>query len=615
MTTHRVTFGLLILTGAALLLSPVAMAQAPPPGSYLQSCTASRMWDTTLKASCEDSSGKPHDAALPDAWTCITDISNSNGQLQCHGGGFYTASCTGVMTYHTPEGVPFILASCKNFFGQTQLTSLMAPDSCDAMTIGSVAAAGPKARILNINGNLRCVVWFRADPSGHGNQDIIGKTTWTDGSTEKTFWTIDQPTITQPFNPFMTITFQKRDTVTLSAFGCSQEGAVSWHGWTDYTNQPTSGKYFGLAFLPGTGQPDEDPLLNPEDFAIGPIRGIEPVSGGVTAGINGVPRIVYGDAPNQYLKLGYVDDGYRSGTNAGYSDNGYYDVLNNSSGTWGGCVNVGPVNLLLEVDHPLKPSSASLPYSNGSRDFDVIFNQLDNNGLPLNPKWQSQRDDTSKVKDFDKTCGSAFSTPSQDSAQAVVSDLGGAAAGAALGSFAGPVGTALGALGGWLFGSDVVASTATTMDADKLVATCTAQPVSMDQFSSTSNWGSAILGAGSLVKQVCAAQPIRGHLNWQPVTYTGLLHFSDWSGVYPQDYDVNMSLIPGTVDDNGKPVVDDHGKPLVDDGGFWSGLTYGSTAIDSGSETYPYGGFLVRVRLPGDGATILYPASRGLLVA
>jgi hypothetical protein len=573
-TTARSILIAAIAVFLGLLFVPtVARAQGTPPGSYTQSCSIILMdhtHPTTLSASCKDSSGNLHATSLPNAWTCVFDISNSNGQLQCHGGGPYTDTCSGATTYNV-DGVPLLLATCPNGYGQNLLTSLWAPDSCEKTMIASPTAVGPSARILNINGNLRCVVWFRNDPSGHGNQDIMGKTTWKDGSQTRTYWTIDQPTITQPFTPYFTITFVSGDTVTLSASGCAQRGGGFNSGdtWADYTNQPGSGEYFGLAMLPGTGHSSRD-FQNPAVSAIGPPKGVTPVTGGAV-GINGISLPVRQAQPDStvvttvnggpvpegpqdpniyYLTLGYVDDGFRSGSDAGYPDNGYYTHDNGN----GSCTGVSPVGVSLEVDHPLKALPAPPPYSAGSMPFDVIYNQVDNNGLPMNPKWyaQEQEDDRTEVPDFDKTCGPAFSSPNPNYdavlATAVFGPLGGLIVGDVNGNFSG-----------------------TSMDSNTLAASCTSQAVAMDQFSpDNTSQGSEILDLGP----ICIDDgPIRGHLNWWPVTYSGAVSFSDYSGPIPQDNDINMSLIA-----NGA-----------------RGLTSGSVQMsqDPSSENYPYGGFLL----------------------
>ena len=267
-------------------------------------------------------------------------------------------------------------------------------------------------------------------------------------------------------------------------------------------------------------------------------------------GINGVPRPVYEELPNQYLTLGYVDDGYGSGSNAGYPDNGYYTHDNGN----GSCTNIPPVGVQLEVDHPVKASTTPLPYSAGSEPFDVIFNQLDNNGLPLNPKWfgQTQHEQPTlfngnpvEVPDFTGSCGPAFSTQGTSTGGTVLADI-----------FFGPFAS------GVIDGVDAL----TQVDQGKLRSGCTSQAATVDQFTAWNNIASLTLSN----VPICPADPIRGHLNWQPVTYIGGLHFSDYSGTFPQDHDINMIL------------------------GGQRGLTVGSVNMgqDGTSETYPYLGFL-----------------------
>jgi hypothetical protein len=513
--------------------------------------------------------------------------------------GQYLSSCVNAALGKDWEGNPVLTASCQNYYNQPQDAVLLAPLSCPTVH----TPTGDLFQIYNVNGALRCNFQpAQQDPSGHQNWDWIGKTTWTDDAKtiQKAFWTIDQPNIARPLTPYPMITYEAGDTLILYADGCAQSGG---HGntWKRYVNPsgdssgPPNGEYFGLVLLPNTDAPAQQ----------------QPAPANIN--VIGQRLFVY---PNPVhptekfsLQLGYVDDGYPNGL-GGYDDNGYYS---HDEGDNGQCTSSlpqsledGPAWVSLEIDHPLKAVPA--PYSLGSKPFDVIFNQMDASGLPLNPKWNSQRGDkpgnvsTQFFGGGSGVCTAAFSTPSHYSAAVVVSDIGGAAAGAeagaAVGSALGPVGSAagavVGAIGGWLFGS-TVPPTNTTVDAAKLAADCTSQPASVDQFSSTTSWGSAALEAASLFKQICPADPIRGHLNMEPVTYTGMLHFNDWSGVFPQDYDLNLSLVPGTAGDNGIQVgVDTHNNSL-DTGKFEWGLTQGSDsqAITPGSEVYPYGGFLV----------------------
>jgi CVNH domain-containing protein len=81
----RVALGLL----AALALagpSVTAYAQAPPPGSYQQSCRDIRMQGTTLTAVCRRAGGRGEQLTALNVARCVGDIGNNNGRLQCVGG-------------------------------------------------------------------------------------------------------------------------------------------------------------------------------------------------------------------------------------------------------------------------------------------------------------------------------------------------------------------------------------------------------------------------------------------------------------------------------------------------------------------------------------------------
>jgi hypothetical protein len=372
-----------------------------------------------------------------------------------------------------------------------------------------------------------------ADTTGQGNIDMVGKTVFKDAKEEITYWTIDQPTITSPNPvPYPQIKYQAGDTVTLFAGGCAQTGGIG-KTWKSYINpQPASdGKYYGEATLPGTGTP---PLAR-----IG-------VAG---QGINGEKLFVFptGDK-DLFLSLGYVDDAY--------GDNGYYAHDDGDDGQCAAGIGTGPAWIAFLVVHPLTRSAAPPPYSSGTMPFDVIYNQLDYNGLPLNPLWHAQKghltdlaDVLSVAPDFTAKCGPAFSTQSQSATGSVFADV-----------FLGPV------LGGEVDGNDWP----TSMDPNVLASTCTSQSPSVDQFFVGNSWnGSQVLSLGP----ICTADPIRGHLNWQPVTYFSRIHFSDYSGAFPEDNDFNLILNGG------------------------AGLTTGSIKMagDSSGETFPYDGFLLEL--------------------
>jgi hypothetical protein len=75
-----------LLSAAALAGFAVsAAAQAPPPGSYRESCRDIRMQGPTLTALCRTMRGGEQLTAL-DVAHCVGDIGNNNGQLQCNGG-------------------------------------------------------------------------------------------------------------------------------------------------------------------------------------------------------------------------------------------------------------------------------------------------------------------------------------------------------------------------------------------------------------------------------------------------------------------------------------------------------------------------------------------------
>ena len=75
-------FSAVVLVG----LSSSAYAQAPPPGSYQQSCREIRMQGSTLSAVCRRANGRGDQLTALDVRHCAGDIGNNNGQLACNGG-------------------------------------------------------------------------------------------------------------------------------------------------------------------------------------------------------------------------------------------------------------------------------------------------------------------------------------------------------------------------------------------------------------------------------------------------------------------------------------------------------------------------------------------------
>jgi hypothetical protein len=360
--------------------------------------------------------------------------------------GPYQESCRNARIL-TDTDPPYLVAECQNSYGQFQIASLAAPDSCPSAGF----SLGPVYEIYNVNGALRCSFKLpKQDSSGHGNVDRIGKTTWTDSARaiQYTYWTVDQPNIAAPFTLYPDITYEAGDSLVLDAGGCAQSGGKG-KTWKRYVNPsgpdsgPPNGKYFGVAVLPDTSA---------SNSGSAPPSIQSTISSESKQALTVFPNPK--DPPNKalFLTLGYVDDGYPNSL-SGYGDNGYYahdDGDNNQcSSTVPASYLDGPAWVSLEVIHPLKPTSpASLPYTAGLEPFDVVFNEIDANGLPLNPKWQSQlTGGLSYAPEFSRICGPAFSTPSTYSAANVLGDIGSvgasAAAGAAEGSTFGPVGAVL----------------------------------------------------------------------------------------------------------------------------------------------------------------------------
>lgn len=74
------------LAACAALASAAAASDAPPPGTYLQSCKDASVDGERLNASCQAESGKYKKTWLDGYRYCAGDIANDDGLLVCHGG-------------------------------------------------------------------------------------------------------------------------------------------------------------------------------------------------------------------------------------------------------------------------------------------------------------------------------------------------------------------------------------------------------------------------------------------------------------------------------------------------------------------------------------------------
>ncbi len=177
--------------------------------------------------------------------------------------------------------------------------------------------------------------------------------------------TIDKPNVTQAETPYPIVVFAPGDVVEINADGCVQTGG-SGQTWKRYVNPsgPNSDRlYHGLVRIP-TGTKNSA-LVRIKDVISNPIT----VTGA------GVPE------SQLTLSLGYEDDKY--------SDNGY-DKHDN--GTDNQCqtdptrnVDGGPAHVTITISRSAPP-----PVPSSRFDFDVLWTQVDPNGLPYQPQWSWQ---------------------------------------------------------------------------------------------------------------------------------------------------------------------------------------------------------------------------------
>jgi hypothetical protein len=168
---------------------------------------------------------------------------------------------------------------------------------------------------------------------------------------------IDRPDPTRRATDYPTITFQPGDLVRILAGGCVQSGGHgnTWHRYVNPSGGDADKLYHGLITIP---------------FATSVLERIQKYQNQQVQVSPNAP------AGNIHLQLGFEDDGY--------SDNGYYShddgPDNQCAGTDGGAA---WVDLLIE-HHP-----AGGTISTGTGDWDLVWNNFDDNGIPLNPNWRS----------------------------------------------------------------------------------------------------------------------------------------------------------------------------------------------------------------------------------
>jgi hypothetical protein len=144
---NLIRFGLIAVT--ITFWHGSAFCQGPPPGSYVQTCANIQMRDGTLFANCQDTDGRWRSTVLPQAYQCVGDVTNINGELRCNRRedwhdqdslprGSYRETCRDIRMRGD-----YLSARCQTMSGRWNRTSLNDIDHC----VGE---------IVNDDGNLRC---------------------------------------------------------------------------------------------------------------------------------------------------------------------------------------------------------------------------------------------------------------------------------------------------------------------------------------------------------------------------------------------------------------------------------------------------------------------------
>ncbi len=263
------------------------------------------------------------------------------------------------------------------------------------------------------------------------------------------------------------VVFQTGDLVTVSATGCVQTGGsgATWKRYVDPSGPNSDHLYFGTIAIPGI-----IPLSSPAR-----IQRVQQFS--IPDGVR---------PPDNVLVLGYKDDNY--------GDNGYWG---HDDGTENQCKGPqgAPAKIVILIQHGLghnlQPSGAP---------FDMTSSSVDANGLPLNPAWQFEKNQTASL-----SLSSSHPNPS------VLCD-----------GF--PYTDSNGHVG---FGT----------------TPCTSQGVTIDAPSGTNN---------VLCGRYGTAGKLHGHVDWWPATVTGTIVWAghdstfSWSGgtYHFGDDDYNFKFFP-----------------------------------------------------------------------
>lgn len=185
-------------------------------------------------------------------------------------------------------------------------------------------------------------------------------------TSQLTTWRIDRPDIKQEEKQYRQIVFKPGDRVVVQAGGCTRRGgfpppngpAVPYLAGENL--QSGEKIYEGTIYIPGV-----TPFKTKQDVAS-------------AIGTHDIAWTV--NDPNMFLTLGFHDNDY--------SDNNYNDIDDIDSGP---CKGLGYAFVQLEIHHGAVPRGGGEPPAS-KMPMNLVWDREDDNGLPLDPSWQWEKD-------------------------------------------------------------------------------------------------------------------------------------------------------------------------------------------------------------------------------
>lgn len=256
-----------------------------------------------------------------------------------------------------------VLPMAASFFFLLTVSNL-----AHAQTIGCATDSSGNPMSFNSDNPYVCTITTTENPDG--SEDVR----------------INQPVVDRSSFVYKSIIFSPSDLVTITADGCVQTAGLGLT-WKKYVNPSgsqsgptvTNGLYFGIIQIQGATTANDSLSSGiPIYFLTDP--NVDP-----PAQIFIQPIQSYPGSSNINLTLGYADDNYID-----HGGNGYWG---HDDGDNGQCANTdpnaplgqygGPAWINLHIVH-----NAGNPFGNTPpKDWDLVQNGLDANGLAVNPEW------------------------------------------------------------------------------------------------------------------------------------------------------------------------------------------------------------------------------------